>query len=60
MDQHFDDFFENSMKASDKGRFLKLPRYQKNLKCNFNGLFSYDNRVALLDLPRRTAIKIGR
>ena len=60
MDQHFDDFFENAMKASDKGRFLKLPRYQKNLKYNFDGLYSYSTRIALLDLPRRTITKLGR
>ena len=60
MDQHFDDFFENTMKASDKGRFLKLPRYQKNLKYNFDGLYSYNTRIPLLDLPRRTITKIGR
>ena len=60
MDQHFDDFFENAMKASDKGRFLKLPRYQKNLKYNFDGLYSYSTRIALLDLPGRTITKIGR
>ena len=60
MDQHFDDFFENAMKASDKGKFLKLPRYQKNLKYNFDGLYSYNTRIALLDLPRQTITKLGR
>ena len=48
------------MKASDQGRFLKLPRYQKNLKYNFDGLYSYNTRIALLDLPRRTITKLGR
>ena len=60
MDQHFDDFFEKALKASDKGKFLKLPRYQKNLKYNFDGLYSYNTRIALLDLPRRTITKLGR
>ena len=60
MDQHFDDFFESAVKASDTGKFLKLPRYQKNLKCNFDGLYSYSTRIALLDLPRRTITKLGR
>ena len=60
MDQHFDDFFENAMKASYKGRFLKLPRYQKNLKYNFDGLYSHNTRIALIDLPRRTITKLGR
>ena len=48
------------MTASDKGKFLKLPRYQRNLKYNFDGLYSYNTRVALLGLSRRTIIKIGR
>ena len=60
MDQRFDDFSESAVKASDKGRFLKLPRYQKNLKYNFDGLYSYNTRIALLDLPRRAITKIGR
>ena len=60
MDQHFDDFFEKAMTASDKGKFLKLSRYQKNLKCNFDGLYSYNTRIALLDLPGRTIINLGR
>ena len=60
MDQHFDDFFEKALKASDKGKFLKLPRYQKNLKYNFDGLHSYNTRIAFLGLPHRKIIKIGR
>ena len=60
MDQHFGDLFEKALKASDKGKFLKLPRYQKNLKSNFDGLYSYNTRIAHLDLPRRTITKLGR
>ena len=60
MDQRFDDFFRNAMTASDKGKFLKLPPYQKNLKHNVEGLFSYNTRIALLDLPRRTITRLGR
>ena len=60
MDQHYDEFFENAMKASDKGKFLKLPRFQKNLKYNFDGLYSYNTRIALLDLPSMTIVKLGK
>ena len=60
MDQHYDEFFENAMKASDKGKFVKLPRFQKNLKYNFDGLYSYNTRIALLDLPHRTITKLGK
>jgi hypothetical protein len=38
MDQHYDDFFYSAQKASDKDKFLGLPRFQKNLKYNFDGL----------------------
>jgi hypothetical protein len=48
------------MKAIDKGKFVKLPRFQKNLKYNFDGLYSYNTRIALLDLPHRTITKLGR
>ena len=60
MDQHYDEFFENAMKASDKGKFVKLPRYRQNLKYNFDGLYSYNTRIALLDLPHRTITKLGK
>jgi hypothetical protein len=60
MDQHYDEFFENAMKASDKGKFLKLPRFQANLRYNFDGLYGYNTRIALLDLPHRTITKLGR
>ena len=60
MDQHYDEFFENAMKASDKGKVLKLPRFQANLRYNFDGLYSYNTRIAQLDLPHRTIIKGGK
>ncbi len=60
MDQHYDEFFENAMKASDKRKFVKLPRFQKNLRYNFDGLYSYNTRIALLDLPHRTITKLAR
>ena len=60
MGQRFGEVIDTAMTASDKGKFLKLPRYQKNLKYNFDGLYSYNTRAALLDLPRQTITKLGR
>ena len=40
MDQHYDEFFENAQKASDKGKFMKLPRFQRNLKYKFDGFIA--------------------
>ncbi len=59
MDQHHDDFLVSTQKATDKGRFLKLPRYQKKIKYNFDGLVHYSNKTAHLDLPTRAIIKLG-
>ena len=60
MDQHYDDFFEKVQKASDKGKFVKLPRFQRNLKYNFDGLYSYNTKIAHLDLPGMKIVKLGQ
>ncbi len=60
MDQHYDDLFETAQKATDKGRFLKLPRYQKNLKYNLDEFYSHSTKIAHLDLPRKTVVKFGK
>ncbi len=43
MDQNYDDFFAIAQKATDKGKFLKLPRLHMNLKYNFYGLYTHQN-----------------
>ena len=60
MDERFEDFVYFTQKVSDADKFLKFPRFQRNLKSNFDGLYSYNTRIALLDLPGRTIIKLGR
>ncbi len=60
MDGHYDDFFNSVQKASDKDQFLKLPRHQKNLKYNFDGLYSYNTKIPHLNLPARTLVKLGK
>ena len=39
---------------------MKLPRYQKNLKYNFDRLYSYNTKIARPDLPSRTIVKLGK
>ena len=60
MDERFEDFLYFTQKVSDADTFLKFTRSQRNLKYNFDGLYSYNTRIALLDLPRRTITKLGR
>ncbi len=37
----------------------KLARFQKNLKYNFDGIYSYTTKIAHFDLPARTIVKLG-
>ncbi len=60
MGQHYDDFFESGQKTTDKGKFMKLPRFHKNLRYNFDGLFNYSTKAAHLDLPARVIVKLGK
>ena len=60
MDQHYDEFFENAQKASNKGKFMKLPCFKRNLKYNFDGLYSYSTKIAHLDLPGKIIVKLGK
>jgi hypothetical protein len=59
MNQQYDKFFENAQNATDKGGFLKLPRYQQNLKYNFDGFYGYCTNIGHHDLPGKTMVKLG-
>ncbi len=60
MDQHYDDVFQSLQKATGTCKFMKLPRYQENLKYNFNKLYSYSTNIAHLDLPAGTLVKLAK
>ncbi len=59
MDEHYEDSYYRTQKASDKDWFLKLPRYQTNLKYNLYGLYTHNTKIANLNLPGRTIMKSG-
>ncbi len=42
------------------GKFVKLPRFQRNLKNNFDGLYSCSTKISHLDLPSKTIVKLGK
>ena len=60
MDQHCDDIFESAQKATDNGKFMKLPRFQKSLRYNIDGFYKYNTKIPHLDLPARTIVKLGK
>ena len=58
--QHYDDFFENALSASNKGKFLKFPRFKANLRYNFDGLYSYHTKIADINMQDRTIKMLGK
>ena len=59
VDDNFYEFCEKAEKAKEKGKGLKLPRYEKNLRYDSEGIYSYGTKIANLDLGRRTIQKFG-
>ena len=58
---HYHYFFENALAASNKGKFLKFPRFKTNLRYNFDGLYSYYNtKIAHMNMPDRTIMMLGK
>ena len=57
---HSDDFFENALAANNKGKFLKFPRFRTNLRYNIDGLYSYNTKIAHINMPGRTIMMLGK
>ena len=47
-------FAKKAEKAKEKGKDLKFLRYEKNLRYDSEGIYSYGTKIANLDLGRRT------
>ena len=59
MDHNFYEWSEKAEKATEKGTLLKFLRYGQNLRYNSEGIYSYGNKIARLDLHHRTIEKLG-
>ena len=51
--ERYEDFMYYAREAQWKEKFLRLPRFQKNLTCNFDGVYSYNIRIADLKIPEK-------
>jgi hypothetical protein len=60
MDQSYTDFLRDTERATDKGKALKFPRYQQNLRYNRHGLYSYRTKIADIDFLGRTITSRGK
>ncbi len=58
--ERYEDFLFYAREASWNGKFLRLPRFQKNAKYNFDGLYSYGKRIADLNISDKTMEKRGK
>ena len=55
----FIEFCEKAAEATQKGKGLKFPRYEKNLRYDSEGIYSYGTKIAKLDLRMYTIQKLG-
>ncbi len=53
-------FWYRAQQAPNKDKFLKLPLFQKNIKYNFDALYSYSTKITHLNLLGRTIVKLGK
>ena len=58
--ERYDDCLFYAREATWKGKFMRLPRFQKNLNYNFDGLYSYNKRIADLNIADKTIEKRGK
>ena len=46
-------------KATDKSKKLKLPRFERNLRYDLNGLYSFKTLIAELNFENKTIKRLG-
>ena len=54
------EFFDIVRKTTEKGRKMKFLRYEKNLRYDLRGIYSYGTQIAELDMRHRTIHKLGK
>jgi hypothetical protein len=54
------EFFDIVAKTTEKGRKMKFLRYEKNLRYDLYGIYSYGTRIAELDMRHRTINNLGK
>ena len=54
------EFFDSVRKTTEKGRTMKVLRYEKNLRYDLYGVYSYGTQIAELDMRDRTIHNLGK
>ena len=52
--------FDTVRKTTEKGRKMKFLKYEKNLRYDLYGIYSYGTQIAELDMRHRTIHKLGK
>ena len=51
--------FLKPIKATEKGKRLKLPRFTRNLRYDVCGLYSYETLISKIDMKHKTVKRLG-
>ena len=54
------EFFDTVRKTTEKGRKMKFLKYEKNLRYDLYGVYSYGTQIAELDMRDRTVHNLGK
>ena len=53
-------FLEIIRKATERGMKLKFPKYERNLRYDLDGIYSYGIQIAELNMLNRTIRNLGK
>ena len=59
MELSYNEFLEKIGTANVKGKRMRMPRFTKNLSVDREGIYSYGTKIAELDFPSRSIVRIG-
>jgi hypothetical protein len=60
MDLEEMEFLHILRRATERGRKLKFPKYEKNLRYDLDGIYSYGTQIAELNMLDRTIHSLGK
>ncbi len=59
MELSYNEFLEKIGTARMKGKRMRMPRFTKNLSVDHEGIYSYGTKIAELDMPSRSILRLG-
>ena len=57
--EEYKQFKDKMLKTMDKGKKLRLPRFERNLRYDAHGLYSYETLISEIDWKKKTITRLG-